>query len=291
MSKAYRFDTYKYMDILSKEIIYFLTLAETLNISRASEILRIQQSGLSRALQRLEADLGFKLFHRKNSGLVLTDVGLHFCSAVKSTRSYWEDNYKKFIHGSSEPSGLVKIGFHPSFGQKYFPALVTSLASAFPQVEIEAHTLSSQIVTHKVNNQDLDFGLVITNIKHSDLVQKNIGQDYVAAFRNIQNTDLTVDKILINPEMQVPTAVVKKYMNVKKVFIKDYEIMAQTCLNSRFVALLPQSVAEKFSNLKQVSGIYLKADISFITHKEKMSLVSHKKIYDVILETCKSIGK
>ena len=279
------------MDILSKEIIYFLTLAETLNISRASEILRIQQSGLSRALQRLETDLGFKLFHRKNSGLVLTDVGLHFCNAVKSTRSYWEDSYQKFIHGSSEPSGLVKIGFHPSFGQKYFPSIVASLANAFPQVEVEAHTLSSQVVTSKVNNQDLDFGLVISNIKHSDLIQKNIGQDYVAAFRDARSSESNIDKVLINPDMQVPAAVIKKYMNVKKVFIKDYEIMAQTCINSRFVALLPQSVAEKFTDLKQVSGIYLKAEISFITHKEKMSLVSHKKIYDVIWETCKMLRK
>lgn len=279
------------MDILSKEIIYFLTLAETLNISRASEILRIQQSGLSRALQRLETDLGFKLFHRRSSGLVLTDVGLHFCNAVKSTRSYWEDSYQKFIRGSSEPSGLIKIGFHSSFGQKYFPALVTSLSNSFPQIEIEAHTLSSQAVTQKVNNQDLDFGLVISNIKHPDLIQKNVGHDHVAAFRDIQYTESKIDKVLINPEMQVPAAVIKKYMNVKKIFIKDYEIMAQTCMNSRFVALLPQSVAEKFTNLKQVSGVYLKADISFITHKEKMSLISHKKIYDVIWETCKSLRK
>ena len=57
MSKIHRFDQFKHMDIFHKEIGYYLSVAEVLNISKASEALGIRQSGLSRALHRLEEDL------------------------------------------------------------------------------------------------------------------------------------------------------------------------------------------------------------------------------------------
>lgn len=284
MTKAYRFDTFQYMDILQKEILYFLCLSEQLNISKAAEVLGIQQSGLSKALQRLESDLGQKLFQRKNNGIVITAAGNQFAVAVKNTKNAWEENFKKIVHGSETPAGLIKIGFHPSFGQKYFPAVVIQLSQLFPQVEIEAHTLNSAQVVRKVNDQEIDLGIVITDVKHPEIVQKKIGVDYLAAYQ--KNTTDIPKKLLFNPEMQLSAPILKKYGSMKKVIIKDYEIMAQTCATGDFVALLPRSVAEKYTTLKQVSGIYRKAEISCITHKEKMNSGASKKIFDAVVKAC-----
>lgn len=100
MSKVYRFDTYKYVDALQKEITYFLAVAESLNISKAAEQLGIQQSGLSRAIHRLEQDLGQKLFQRKNIGLLLTPQGERFYRAVKDTKQRWEENFNLLLNDS-----------------------------------------------------------------------------------------------------------------------------------------------------------------------------------------------
>ncbi|HWU43226.1 MAG TPA: LysR family transcriptional regulator, partial [Bdellovibrio sp.] len=226
MPKIYSFDTFKYVDIIQREIIYFMCLAEVLNISRASEILGIQQSGLSRALQRLESDLGQKLFQRKNNGLALTQAGQQFFLAVKSTKNSWEENFKKIVTDSETPTGLIKIGFHSSFGQRYFPKIANAISKNFPQVEIEAHILSSALITRKVNEQDIDFGLVISNIKNPDLVQKKVGFDFLAAFQ--KNINKTPDKMLFNPEMQASIPIMRKHSGTKKIIIKDYDIMAQT---------------------------------------------------------------
>src|SRR4051812_30746967 len=103
-----------YFNVLQKEISYFLELSEHLSVSKASESLGIQQAGLSKALKRLEDDLGQKLFQRKNNGLALTAAGEGFLIAVKNTQQTWDENIKKVIHGSEMPAGIFKIGFHPS---------------------------------------------------------------------------------------------------------------------------------------------------------------------------------
>lgn len=53
-----------------------VTIAEAGTISRAAEILLISQPGLTRSIQRLEEDLGLKLFDRKKNKVTLNDTGL-----------------------------------------------------------------------------------------------------------------------------------------------------------------------------------------------------------------------
>ena len=287
MSKIYQFNNFKYMDILQKEISYFLLLCEHLNISKAAEIQGIQQSGLSRALNRLESDIGQKLFIRKNNGLVLTGSGQQFLEAVRNTKNSWENNFKKIIQNTDEPTGLIKIGLHSSFGQNYFPQIVKNLSATYPQIEVEAHMLSSNHVVRMTNEQELDFGIVISNIKNPNLIQKKIGSDFIAAYHSKDLSNIKkMEKILFNPEMRNSLPVLKKYTNNKKIFIKDYEIMAKTAQNGPFVAILPQSVAQNYKNLVQISSAFLRADISLVTHIEKLQARSFKLVFDQILLAC-----
>ena len=56
-------------------LLYFKTVAETGNLTRAAEQLRISPPALSNALKRLEQDLGITLFDRVGRNLVLNAYG------------------------------------------------------------------------------------------------------------------------------------------------------------------------------------------------------------------------
>ncbi|WP_073525300.1 LysR family transcriptional regulator [Pseudomonas fluorescens] len=64
------------MDI--KHLRYFLAVAEELNFSRAAKRVHVEQSPLSRAIRRLEADLGATLFDRNCRRMELTAAGRVF---------------------------------------------------------------------------------------------------------------------------------------------------------------------------------------------------------------------
>ena len=62
----------------TEDLRYFLSVAKVGTLGLASEALGITQPGLTKAIGRLESELGGALFHRTGRGMVLTELGASF---------------------------------------------------------------------------------------------------------------------------------------------------------------------------------------------------------------------
>lgn len=283
MKKVYQFDKFLHMDIFQKEINYFIAIAESLNVSKAAEQLGIQQSGLSRALHRLETDLGHELFHRKSHGMSLTPTGQQFLASLQETKKKWDEHIRDLIQSSENPIGTIKIGMHSSLGQSYLPKLIHLLTESFPQIEIETHLIPSLLATRNVTNGDLDFAIVASPLKQPELIVKNIDEDELALFQTLGSKNYKY--ILFNPETQMSNTILNKMTGLKKIAIKDYDMIAKAAQHRDYVALLPKLVAQSYPHLQQISPSLARNKVSLIVHKNKLSSQSYRKIWNKILES------
>jgi LysR family transcriptional regulator, nitrogen assimilation regulatory protein len=123
-----------------KQLRSFLTVADTGNVTRASELLNLVQPAVSRQLRLLEEDLSVELFQRERHGMVLTEPGKALC--VYARRALLElDRARTEIKGSADGiAGLVTVGLLPSTCDIIASPLVSAVAARYPGIRIRIAT-------------------------------------------------------------------------------------------------------------------------------------------------------
>ena len=127
------------MDI--NQVRYFLNLAETLNFTEAARRSRVSQPSLTRAIQRLEEELGSPLIYRDGKDSRLTalgrDIQAEFMRIELALRNVRE-------HSESTVLGrhrVLDIAVATTIGPAKFTAFFADVLGQLPSVKINMHQL------------------------------------------------------------------------------------------------------------------------------------------------------
>lgn len=109
----------------------FEAAAIHLNFTRAGEDIGLTQSGISRQVAALEAQLGLRLFERIGPKLVLSDAGRAYRERVSQTLDQLEEATIDLVRGSAR-SEMLQIGVQDSLGSQWLVSKMTRFIKRFP---------------------------------------------------------------------------------------------------------------------------------------------------------------
>ena len=112
-------------------------VAEARSFTVAAGQLGISQSGLSRAIGRLESALGVRLLHRTTRNVSLTPDGRQFVAHCAPLLSGLEDAERRLGDRPSTPAGVLKLTAPSMFGRKVLVPLAGQLMATHPQLQFE----------------------------------------------------------------------------------------------------------------------------------------------------------
>lgn len=162
-----------------RHLRYFRVLAETLNFTRAAEILHIAQPPLSRQIQQLEEELGVALIERTRP-LRLTEAGRFFyehAAQVLEQLGRVCDDTRRIAHGKKRWLG---IGFAPSTLYGALPELIRRLrADGGIELGLSELITLQQIEALKSGRIDIAFGRI--HIVDDAIVQEVLREDPLVA--------------------------------------------------------------------------------------------------------------
>ena len=265
------------------DVKYFITASETLNITRASEIIGISQPALSYAIKRLENELGGQLLIRLKNGIQLTKLGEEF--KVRSRRLVYE--WEQAQNLANPETGLIQgsytFAIHPSVALYALEFFIPKLQSDFLGLDFKfTHGLSREM-TEKVISWEADFGIVVNPIKHPDLVIKKLYSDEVTIFY----TKDAQDKLIYDQNLAQSQYILKK-LGKKKNFSGEInsgnlELVAKLTALGLGYGLLPVTIASQYTNLKRLSGSpVFKDEICLVYRPEKHNNTISKRIIEII---------
>uniref|UniRef100_UPI003F4979E9 LysR family transcriptional regulator n=1 Tax=Cupriavidus necator TaxID=106590 RepID=UPI003F4979E9 len=152
-----------------RNLRYFEAIANAGSFSAATAVLHRTQPALSRAIQDLEAELGFALFVREGRRIALTPEGR---SVLEEARPVIEGACALEAHARLLASGktsILRIGGATSTIERALPALIAGFRTTHPHVEITLATDSGSGLLAGLEQGELD--AVFTRQTSSDLLE------------------------------------------------------------------------------------------------------------------------
>ncbi|WP_109481262.1 LysR family transcriptional regulator [Paraburkholderia sp. C35] len=118
------------------EIAVFVAVAQSGSFTRAAEEIGSSKSNVGKAVQRLEARLGTKLFQRTTRAVRLTEDGETYLQAAQQALDGLREAEQQLASRRSEPAGRVKIDLPAGFGRLLLPSFI-ELREKHPKITLE----------------------------------------------------------------------------------------------------------------------------------------------------------
>ena len=144
-----------------RHLRYFVAVGEEQHYGRAARRLRVAQPALSRQIQDLEEELGFKLFHRLSRGVKLSEAGKLFLEDARRILQEVSDAAGRAGAVASGRSGTLRVGFTENASWRgVVPESFRRFRELQPGAELQLRPAASWELLEAIRSGRMDAGFV-----------------------------------------------------------------------------------------------------------------------------------
>jgi len=147
----------------------FVEIAKQGSFSRAGQKLFRSQPAVSAQIRQLEEEYGQKLFDRVGKSMKLTAAGEVLLDYAARMISLKNESLRAVADQSSAPRGTLAVGANEATCLYVLPEVFAEFHRRFPSVQISVYRNFSRKVLEKVEDGDVDVGIVTLPVKSPSL--------------------------------------------------------------------------------------------------------------------------
>ena len=144
-------------DMEIRQFTYISMVAECGSFTKAAAKLFITQPALSNYINKLEEELGVRLFDRTVTPVKLTYAGEQYLEYAKNGLILVEGLQRKMRDISQNQSGRLRLGFPSERIVYMLPLLLPAFQKKYPRVQIETMNGPGDRLTEALISGDVDF--------------------------------------------------------------------------------------------------------------------------------------
>lgn len=160
-----------------RDLKYFEVIAEEGNLGRAAERLHRTQPALTKCIDRLEDDLGAKLFEKDGRGMRLTAAGEVLVRRTRQMAIMVEETAREMQEYAGGLQGKVRIGCVPTLAEHMMPRVFEQLLLEAPAIAVSLTVAMNDNLVASLRDGELDLVVGPMLETDPDIVCEQIAED------------------------------------------------------------------------------------------------------------------
>ena len=182
------------------QLQYILAVHKLKHFGRAASECHVSQPSLSAQIQKAEHQLGFIIFDRSKKPIIVTELGKKF---INQARVVLQEHQRlsEIKNSLDKPSGEFHLGVIPTLSPYLVPLFIESFSKKFPDIQLKISELQTQNIIHKLYDDELDGGLLVTPLKDDKIIERALFLEPFYAFAS-KGHPLLKKKILKESDLE-----------------------------------------------------------------------------------------
>ncbi len=256
----------------TKQLNYFIQVAETKSIAAAARQLDIAQPALSLQISKLEHELKTTLFIRDYRGVQLTEAGVLFEAHVRNVLNQLERASNDIAELEGSPKGKIVVAMNQASINLLAMPLSKAIEQQFPDIELDLRSGLSYEVTGYLTSGEADLAIIYEggvdskNIHCELLIQENLFFATKPGDENrnqeaITFASLADHEIMITSEKESLGHLINEYEKLTGIKLKKRAPYGQLLTGLRFICeghcnmILPSSALYHLEATEQIKSL------------------------------------
>ena len=277
------------------DLRFVAAIAEMGSLSGAARRLGVNHATAFRRLDKLEANLGVRLFERRAGRYAATDSGEELARAGAVIEREAAQSLSKVAGRDLRPNGVVRVTTTESIGARFLGPIARACRERYPDITLHV-TMANEI--HSLSRRDADIALRASTRPPEDLIGKRIAtlahavygaKHYLRRTRQVQ--DLREhDWITLDDSMsrQATLKWLAKILPLEGAVLRSNSFVGvqAACIDGLGLAVLPCFMGDSQATLKRVTETLedCKNELWILMHLDLRDTVRVKTVFQVILE-------
>lgn len=151
------------------QLEYIAALDSQRHFVLASEKCFVTQPTLSMQIQKLEEELGVKIFDRTKQPVIPTEIGTRIIAQARVILREAKMIQQIINDQKDIMTGELRIGIIPTLAPYLLPPLFKQVREKYPQLNLIIKETITEEVVHELKNNRLDCGLVVTPLNDASI--------------------------------------------------------------------------------------------------------------------------
>ena len=243
----------------------FLEISRLGTFSRAADKVFRSQSAVSAQIRQLEQDYGAKLLDRSGKKVQLTPAGRVLSEYATRLLALRGESMRAVADGDAIPRGVLAIGANEATCLYVLPKTFTEYLRLYPGVQISIYRNFSNKIVEKLENGDIDVGVVTLPVKSSTLVVRQIFHDRLVLMTSVghpltQHETVSIEQVVEYPVILPKSGSTRRTMDK---LLRPYQSRVRVVMELPSVAMIKAFVSsgmgvslisESFASREQAAG-------------------------------------